>query len=131
MIFFGRDLTLLFVNEEETAILDASARYLCGNGFFYWTLAILNVCRPTVQSLGHTSRAMFAGVLEMIARTLVCTVFVPQYGFDVICIADPIAWIMAATFVVIVAKRDIDAAVERSNERRAKYYRKIGVALPR
>ena len=131
MIFFGRDLTLLFVNEEETAILDASARYLCGNGFFYWTLAILNVCRPTVQSLGHTSRAMFAGVLEMIARTLVCTVFVPQYGFDVICIADPIAWIMAATFVVIVAKRDIDAAVERSNERRAKYYRKIGVAMPR
>ena len=67
----------------------------------------------------------------MIARTVVCTVFVPRYGFDVICIADPIAWIMAAAFVVIVARRDIDAAVERSNERRAKYYRQIGVAMPR
>lgn len=130
-IFFGRSLTLLIVGAEETVILDAAGRMLAANGALFWVLSILNVCRPTVQSLGHTSRAMFAGVLEMIARTVVCTVFVPMYGFNVICIADPIAWIAATTFIVIVVKQDIDAAVRRSDERLAPYYRKIGVAMPR
>jgi Na+-driven multidrug efflux pump len=130
-IFFGRSLTLLIVGAEETVILDAAGRMLAANGALFWVLSILNVCRPTVQSLGHTSRAMFAGVLEMIARTVVCTVFVPVYGFNVICIADPIAWIAATTFIVIVVKQDIDAAVRRSDERLAPYYRKIGVAMPR
>jgi Na+-driven multidrug efflux pump len=131
LVFFGRSLSLIFVSAEETEILAASAKLLAANGVLYWVLGILNVCRPTVQSLGHTSRAMFAGVLEMIARTVVCTVFVPVYGFNVICIADPIAWIAATTFIVIVVKQDIDAAVRRSDERLAPYYRKIGVAMPR
>ncbi|MCR5294475.1 MAG: MATE family efflux transporter [Lachnospiraceae bacterium] len=131
LIFCGRGLSRLFVSREETAILDASAKLLVANGAFYWLLAILNVCRPTVQSLGHTGRAMFAGVLEMIARTLACVFFVPLYGFGAICFTDPLAWIGAAAFVAVTARRELDAAAARSDSKLAPLYEKIGVAMPR
>ena len=131
LVFFGRSLSLIFVSAEETEILAASAKLLAANGVLYWVLGILNVCRPTVQSLGFSGRAMLAGVIEMVARTVICTVFVPARGFDVICIADPAAWIGAAAFVAFTAKQALDAAVARSDEKLLPYYKKLGIAMPR
>ena len=130
LIFYGRELSLLFVSAEEAAILDASNMLLVCSGFFYWTLGILNVCRPTIQSMGFTARAMLAGVLEMVARVIVCTVFVARFGFMAICFADQAAWLVAAVFVLITAYQMVRAAEGRYYDNLYPLYEHIGLGMP-
>ncbi|MCD8019317.1 MAG: hypothetical protein LUF92_06955 [Clostridiales bacterium] len=100
LIFFGRDMCLLFVNSSETAVLDAGGRLLFCSGFFYWTLGILNVVRLSTQGLGFSGRAIFSGVVEMIARSFVSLVFVPIWGFTAICFTDRAGWVTAVIYIV-------------------------------
>lgn len=97
---FGRLLSLIFINREDTAVLDASAMYLKYLGMFYWAIAFLNVCRMCTQGLGFTGRAIFSGVVEMIARIVVAVVFVPMFGFTAVCFADQTAWVCACFYIV-------------------------------
>ena len=99
-IFCGRTLSLLFVSAESVEVLDASARYLRCMGYCFWVLGILNVARQAIQGLGYAGRAVFAGVVEMIARCTVCLAFVPIYGYGAICWADQCAWITATLYLV-------------------------------
>jgi Na+-driven multidrug efflux pump len=100
LIFAGRTLSMLFVSADAADVLDASAKYLRCMGFFYWALGILGVCRMGAQGLGFSGRAVFSGVAEMIARTVVSLVFVKQYGFTAICFADQTAWVSACLYIV-------------------------------
>ena len=100
LIVFGRTASLLFISSKYSAVLDASAKYLCYMGYFYWVLSMLNVCRQTTQGIGYSGLAIFSGVVEMIARCFVSLVFVPIAGFTAICCADQTAWIVAAIYCV-------------------------------
>lgn len=100
LIFAGRGMCHLFVSSREVKILDATAKYLTCQGFFFWSLGILNVCRMTTQGLGYSGRAVFSGVMEMFARILVSIVFVPVYGYTAICFADQTAWLSACVYIV-------------------------------
>ena len=100
LIFFGRNLSMLFVSASETAILDASARYLWALGCFYWALAIVAIGRLVVQGLGYPAMAVTAGLIEMVARTVICMTLVPKFGFTVICWADQSAWLTADLFLI-------------------------------
>jgi Na+-driven multidrug efflux pump len=100
LIFFGRQMSMIFVSSSETVVLDASARILFYAGFFYWFLGILNVVRLCTQGLGYSGRAIFSGVVEMIARAVVSLLIVPHLGFDGICIADPTAWVTAVLYIL-------------------------------
>jgi Na+-driven multidrug efflux pump len=60
---------------------------------------MVNVLRFAVQGMGFTRVAMFAGVAEMIARTLVAVLLVPVLGFSGACCANPVAWIAADIFL--------------------------------
>lgn len=100
LILFGRTLSMLFIDSSETAILDASAKYLRCLGCFYWALGFLNVCRMTTQGLGYSGRAVLSGVMEMAARIAVSVFFVGTYGFTAICFADQTAWIAACIYIV-------------------------------
>lgn len=102
LIFFGRNLSLLFLSADYTAQLDASALYLRRMGYCWWMLAILNVFRMVLQGLGFAGRAVFAGVVEMIMRSVVALGFAPTYGYDAITWADQCAWTGASIYIVIV-----------------------------
>ena len=99
LIFAGRPLSMIFVSKDAAGVLDASAQYLRCMGYFYWSLGILNVTRMVTQGLGHSGRAFFSGVTEMIARTIVCMVFVDTFGYTAICFADQTAWIAACCYI--------------------------------
>ena len=99
-ICFGRTMSLLFLKASATQALDASGKYLACLGLFFWCLGILNVCRLSVQGLGFSGRAVFNGVLEMIARITVSLVFVPMYHFTAICFADQTAWLSACLYIL-------------------------------
>lgn len=99
MILAGRTLSMLFVGKSATAVLDASAKYLSCMGYFYWVLGILNASRMVTQGLGYSGRAVFSGVTEMIARTVVSLGFVGTFGFTAICFADQTAWVTATCYI--------------------------------
>lgn len=56
--------------------------------------------RLIVQGLGGSGRAMFFGVMELLARGGIVLAFVPAYGFSAICLADPAAWIAADLYII-------------------------------
>lgn len=97
---FGRTLSLLFLSETEASALDASSLYLSRIGLFYPILAILYICRMSLQGLGYSGRAIFGGVLEMITRTIIALIFVPKFGYDAITFTDQAAWISCIAYLI-------------------------------
>ena len=66
----------------------------------YIPLLFVNIVRLSIQGMGFTQVAMFAGVAEMIARTGVAVLLVPVLGFTGACLANPMAWLLADAFLI-------------------------------
>lgn len=96
---FGPALLTLFVSAAETEVIALGHQYLLFNTVPYFFLLMVNLLRFSIQGMGFTRAAMFAGVAEMIARTLVAVVLVPLMGFPGACCANPVAWIAADLFL--------------------------------
>ncbi len=100
LFFFGRSISLLFVDAAETEILDQAWLYLVGNALFYIPLVLVNVVRFSIQGMGYSKFAILAGVCEMFGRSFVGFFLVPIFGYPVVCIGSPVAWICADLFLV-------------------------------
>ena len=91
----------LDASEDAGGAIMADARaYLFWNSVFYIPLAVLIVYRYSIQGLGFSGLAMFAGVFEMFARGLVGFYLVPVFGYWAGCIASPVAWFAACFFLM-------------------------------
>lgn len=93
-------LALLFVKSSETEIIYNVRLYLIWNGLFYFPLALVNIVRFMIQGMGYSQLAIFAGVFEMLARTIVAFCFVPKLGYMAVCYSNPAAWIAADIFLI-------------------------------
>lgn len=100
LFFTCNYLIYLFVDPGETAVIAQAHQFLLTNAIFYVPLVLVNTVRFAIQGMGFSGFAMFAGVAEMIARSLVGLVFVPIFGFSAACFASPLAWIFADAFLV-------------------------------
>jgi Na+-driven multidrug efflux pump len=97
---WGKYLFLLFVSADETVVITQAGHFLLINACFYIPLAYVNIMRFMIQGMGFSGFAVFAGVFEMIARTLVGLFLVPRFGFTAACFASPLAWIFADIFLI-------------------------------
>lgn len=100
LISFGDKLALLFVDDSEVQIIQNVAVFLKCNSLLYIPLALVNIIRFSIQGLGFGKLAIFAGVAEMLGRSIVGFGFVPIFGFTAACLASPIAWILADAFLI-------------------------------
>lgn len=100
ILLFGKYIALLFMNSNETQILSQVSQFSTICTAFYCTLSILNCTRFTVQGMGHSAVAMFAGVFEMVARCVMGFILVPMFGYVCVCFASPLAWVMADLFLL-------------------------------
>lgn len=100
LLLWGEKLALLFVDAGETQILKEVMMVLLLTGAFYIPLGLLDNTRFLIQGMGFSKFAILAGVFEMIARTVVSFLFVPEFGFAAACLASPAAWIMADMFLI-------------------------------
>ena len=96
----GRNLALFFVERAEVEVIGNVYLFLLINSAFYIPLAFVNIVRFLIQGMGYSKFAILAGVCEMVGRIIASLVLVPLIGFVGICIASPIAWIMADLFLV-------------------------------
>ena len=103
LALWGSNLTTVFLDTADTQVADVilpmSRRFLICNAIFYVPLLYVNLLRFTIQGLGYSSLAVFAGVFEMMARAVFGLCLVPYFGFNAVCFANPAAWIMADLFL--------------------------------
>lgn len=100
LALLGKQLSLLFLKPEETAIIANAGQFLLCNGAFYVALALVNVLRYTMQGAGYSALSIFSGVMEMIARSVVGILLVPVFGYASVCFASPLAWVLADAFLI-------------------------------
>lgn len=103
MYFFGEYVSLIFIDKDETRLVELLSyvrEFLRKNCILYIPLGILTVCRFSLQGLEHGFTAMFAGVFEMVARSVMALWAVKFFGFDAVCYANPAAWIAACILLV-------------------------------
>lgn len=91
---------MLFVSGSETEIIRNSHMYLIINTGFYFLLALVNIVRFLIQGMGFSGVAIFAGVFEMVARSIAGFGLVPIIGFVGVSLGSPIAWLMADMFLI-------------------------------
>ncbi len=102
----GRTAVSLFLDKTELTpdqvetILNYGTQFLFITACFDPLLALVNTVRFTIQGMGFSNFAMLAGVLEMIARSLVGLFLIPLVGFIGACFAGPLAWVFADAFLI-------------------------------
>ncbi len=96
----GQYFMLLFMDAGQTAIIHDAKIFMMANSSCYILLAAVNIYRFMIQGMGFSVFAILAGVMEMIARTLMGLYLVPRFGFVSACFASPLAWVFADIFLV-------------------------------
>lgn len=102
VLFLSRPLCLLFVDAEETQVIEQAVRFIRISAFFYPVLSVLFITRSSLQGLGYSFLAMMAGACELLARTVVALFLIAPFGFNAACFASPIAWVAATSLLVVV-----------------------------
>lgn len=102
MVLTSKYWLMMFLKPTETQVIADASKWLIINTAFYILLTFVNVFRFTIQGAGYSGLAIMAGVLEMIARSVVGVWMIPLLGFTGVCIASPVAWIMADAFLIPV-----------------------------
>lgn len=103
MLLFAPQGAMLFLSADEpqlAQLLSLTTRYIIILTAFFFPLALVNILRFSIQGMGFGTFAILAGVLEMIARTVVGRFFVPSLGYTAACFASPAAWICADLFLI-------------------------------
>lgn len=106
-VLFGGKLAMLFINSSDlesgvdpAQVLTLARRFLVTNASFYVPLAFVNIVRFMIQGMGFSQIAVYAGVSELIARGVVALCLVPHFGYDAVCFANPVAWVLADLFLI-------------------------------
>lgn len=109
LLIFGSSVVSLFMTVKNEAIMYAAKRYLLATAECYSLVALLLVLRNVLQGLGYTYANMMAGAGELIGRLSVAFLFTPLIGFNAVCYAAPIAWLMADIPLFIIYLRKMKA----------------------
>lgn len=117
MLLFAPQCAMLFLSSSDPQLgllLSLTCQYIVLQTAFFFPLALVNILRFSIQGMGFSVFAILAGVLEMIARTVVGWFFVPGMGYTAACFASPAAWICADAFLIPACLGCI-ARLRRSN----------------
>lgn len=91
-IFLGKNITDPAQIEETIRLAKV---YLTINCSMYIFLALLLVFRSTLQGLGNSIIPTFAGIMELVMRTVAALILSVYIGFAGISWASPVAWVGA------------------------------------
>ena len=98
----GDQIVQLFMTTYNAEIMAAAKQYLFAISLCYSLVAVLFVLRNTLQGLGFTYSNMIAGAGELIGRIAVAYLFTPLIGFNAVCFAGPMAWLLADIPLIVI-----------------------------
>lgn len=89
-------LVELFVGSGQDQVMSMVNTYLHINAVCYFILGLLFVFRNVLQGIGRSIVPFFAGVFELVTRSVIAFTLLNAFGFTSICVAGPAAWLSAA-----------------------------------
>ena len=95
-------LALLFMDASNKQVIANVCLFMRCTSCFYIVLYLLCIFRNSVQGMGASKTAMFAGLIEMTARTVSSLWLIPPLGYIMVCFTDQLAWGAATVFLVLV-----------------------------
>ena len=107
LIFLGKYFVRLFIENPTAEIFTYSQLVFNYSAVFFIPLGFIFVYRNVLQGMGESFMPMMAGVLELIARSIVEFTLPKYIGFTGICLSDPVAWISASVFLMITYYKKI------------------------
>lgn len=102
LVIIGPYVVKLFMSDYNADIMYAAQHYLWAIAECYSLVAILFVFRNTLQGLGFTYANTIAGAGELFGRLAVALIFTKLIGFDAICCAGPVAWLLADIPLIVI-----------------------------
>ena len=102
LVVIGPSVVKLFMTDYNADIMFAARQYLLAIAQCYSLVAVLFVFRNTLQGLGFTYANTIAGAGEFFGRLAVALIFTPLIGFNAICYAGPVAWLLADIPLVVI-----------------------------
>ncbi|MBZ6002725.1 MATE family efflux transporter [Leuconostoc gelidum subsp. aenigmaticum] len=105
-IAFGDFAVMLFVGADQQRVLELAQQYFWANGAFYYILSALFIIRYVLQGLNDSKTPTFAGIAELMMRTVAAITLVGPFGFFGASLANVLAWI-GSLIVMIPAYRRI------------------------
>ncbi|MBQ4378731.1 MAG: MATE family efflux transporter [Treponema sp.] len=105
LYFFTDNLAILFISKNEppeiiSEVIKNVFYALMANGTTYCLLTLVNAVRFTIQGMGFSRLAIFAGLAELFGRGLIAIFLVPIFGFQGAVLASPLAWVFADSFLI-------------------------------
>lgn len=98
--FLGKPILSAFMDKPNPVILDSAYQYLITTSLFFNLVGFVNIFRLLIQGLGYGKLSIFAGVMEMIGRSITGLLLVPALGFLGACLGHPVAWTLASAFLI-------------------------------
>jgi putative MATE family efflux protein len=95
ILVFGDVLVRLFVTENIAEVVEKSRIFFYSVVIVYPALGLIFVYRNALQGLGYGLLPMMGGIFELIARVLVILTLAVPLGYLGVCIANPVAWLLA------------------------------------
>lgn len=95
MVFGGPFCVRLFMENPSAEIVTQAQQYLNTISVFFVILGLLLLFRNVMQGMGYALLPTLGGVGELVARFVVSIVLPGMIGYAGICLASPIAWIVA------------------------------------
>ncbi len=102
LVLAGPYVVQLFMTDYNEDIMFAAKHYLWAIAECYSFVAVLFVFRNTLQGLGFTYANMIAGAGELFGRLAVALIFTPLIGFNAVCYAGPVAWLLADIPLIVI-----------------------------
>ena len=100
MYFFGYVVTGLFVSGDASALEGMVDVYMKFTALFLFPLTIVNVYRNGIQGMGYGLLPMMAGVAELVGRGSVALIAIHYHSYNGVCLASPMAWILATALLL-------------------------------
>ena len=100
LLFIRSRLVMLFLDTYNAEVVSCAGTFLLFNACFYIPLMLVNEVRFMIQGMGYPGLAIIAGICEMVGRTACALILIPRFGWIGACLASPIAWVIADSFLL-------------------------------
>lgn len=117
----GKYLTYLFLSGDLTEIMAAVDIYLKCAGTFFIPLMLIFLYRNGIQGMGYGLLPMMGGVVELFSRGFMSVIAARGKSYVGVCMASPIAWVMAAVLFLgiyyYIMHREMQRFIKCSSEK--------------
>ena len=92
----------MFINEDFVTVVPLVDTMLKCSSLFLFPLTIVNVFRNGIQGMGYGLLPMTAGIAELVGRGVAAVLAARHNSYWGVCMASPLAWILASALLLIM-----------------------------